>query len=279
MTLHLLHLPVRSRLLWQCARDSGLVTDHGSADLGYLMHGLFKRLAEKPPAPFDVQPGGGLMPVLAYSGGDIAAFRAEAEARRDEAGLAAIDWAHARSKPMPDLGTGHVLGFRVRVCPVVRIGRHHPRLQPGAEIDPYVALLQRRLGEHLPGEPDADPPPALRSAVVATLPPREAVYRDWLEARIGDAARLTAARLVAQRDATLWRKGTPKPGPAAQMYDRPRARHGRRAVIGRREAVFEGRLQVADAAAFAGLLARGVGRHRAFGFGMLLLRSVADAEG
>jgi hypothetical protein len=38
------------------------------------------------------------------------------------------------------------------------------------------------------------------------------------------------------------------------------------------DAVFKGQLQVGDATAFNRLLARGVGRHRAFGFGMLLLR-------
>lgn len=38
------------------------------------------------------------------------------------------------------------------------------------------------------------------------------------------------------------------------------------------EADFSGTLEVADPAGFAALLARGIGRHRAFGFGMLLLR-------
>ena len=38
------------------------------------------------------------------------------------------------------------------------------------------------------------------------------------------------------------------------------------------DAVLTGHLRVTDPAAFAHLLARGVGRHRAFGFGMLLLR-------
>ena len=38
------------------------------------------------------------------------------------------------------------------------------------------------------------------------------------------------------------------------------------------DADFSGVLEVIDPQAFAGLLARGVGRHRAFGFGMLLLR-------
>jgi CRISPR system Cascade subunit CasE len=39
------------------------------------------------------------------------------------------------------------------------------------------------------------------------------------------------------------------------------------------DATFTGLLAVGNPEAFAGLLARGIGRHRAFGFGMLLLRS------
>jgi CRISPR system Cascade subunit CasE len=38
------------------------------------------------------------------------------------------------------------------------------------------------------------------------------------------------------------------------------------------DAVMRGNLIVSDPAAFAQLLARGIGRHRAYGFGMLLLR-------
>jgi CRISPR system Cascade subunit CasE len=38
------------------------------------------------------------------------------------------------------------------------------------------------------------------------------------------------------------------------------------------DASFEGVLTVAEPGAFALLLARGIGRHRAFGFGMVLLR-------
>ena len=38
------------------------------------------------------------------------------------------------------------------------------------------------------------------------------------------------------------------------------------------DATLTGRLRVTDPTAFAHLLARGVGRHRAFGFGMLLLQ-------
>jgi len=38
------------------------------------------------------------------------------------------------------------------------------------------------------------------------------------------------------------------------------------------DAVFKGVLQIHDADAFNRLLRRGIGRHRAFGFGMLLLK-------
>jgi CRISPR system Cascade subunit CasE len=37
------------------------------------------------------------------------------------------------------------------------------------------------------------------------------------------------------------------------------------------DAVLRGRLQIEDGNGFARLVARGIGRHRAFGFGMLLL--------
>jgi len=42
--------------------------------------------------------------------------------------------------------------------------------------------------------------------------------------------------------------------------------------VERPDALFTGELTIRDAEAFARLLARGIGRHRAFGFGMLLLR-------
>jgi CRISPR system Cascade subunit CasE len=43
-------------------------------------------------------------------------------------------------------------------------------------------------------------------------------------------------------------------------------------VVAGPDVVLSGQLRVVDQQAFAHLVARGVGRHRAFGFGMLLLR-------
>jgi hypothetical protein len=114
----------------------------------------------------------------------------------------------------------------------------------------------------------------LKHEVVAAAPSRETVYRDWLCARIGAAAALGDTRLVSLRDARLWRRGEPGEGAAAQMHGRPRPRLGQRVAMGRREAVFEGVLEVRDVGSFRDLLAHGIGQHRAFGFGMLLLRPV-----
>jgi CRISPR system Cascade subunit CasE len=286
MSLHMLHLPIRPRELLACGREHRLVSDAGAVDLGYLVHALLTRaLGDRAPKPFDIQtaPAGerrvggppvsaGPLRVLAYGGADAATLRESAARFGDASAQAAIAWDDASSKPMPLFSTGQRLGFRVRICPILRVGKQHPRFTPGAEVDPYLALIARGVAERAAARPGASEA-TLKREVVDAAPPREAVYRDWLTDRIGPAAHVAYARLVSVRDARLWRRGTPGDGAAAAMHGHQRPRMGSRAAIGRREAVFEGMLEVADAALFRQLLARGVGRHRAFGFGMLLLRS------
>lgn len=286
MSLHMVHLPVRLREFMACGRGHRLVSDGWSADLGYLVHAFLARLlAEQAPKPFDVQdaPGTGealsldaqRLHVLAYADADHGTLADLARRQGDAQAVDAVDWARAGSKPMPAIAAGQRLGFRTRVCPVVRIGRHHPRFASNAEIDPYLAQVERQLAERELANPGTLSS-LLKAEVVAGLPSREAVYQDWLATRLGAAAALEDARLVLMRDARLWRKGQPGDGPTQRMHGHPRARQGARVVIGRREAVFEGTLQVGDAEGFRALLARGVGRHRAFGFGMVLLRPAGD---
>ena len=289
MTLHMLHLPIVPRMLMECGRQHGLLDDTRSVDLGYLVHSLFARLwQDSAPKPFDIQDhqAGGLpsdrdgagtnqsLSVLAYASYDMDTAQATARSCSDSQAIAAIAWDRARSKIVPELLPGQRAGFRVRVCPTVRIGKHHPSLAHGMEVDPYLALIERELAAR-GGAGDVERR-CLKPLVVAAAPEREAVYRDWLAARFADAVDMEAVRLTALRDARLWRRGAPRSGAASLMYQRPRARFRDRAVIGRREAVFEGTLQVIDAAGLHALLARGIGRHRAFGFGMLLLRPAAS---
>lgn len=91
-----------------------------------------------------------------------------------------------------------------------------------------------------------------------TLVDREDVYRQWLATELGrgGAARLPEARLVRFQRQRLARR------------DHAEARIAR---CERPDATFTGILEVTDVDAFAALLRRGLGRHRAFGFGMLLL--------
>jgi CRISPR system Cascade subunit CasE len=84
---------------------------------------------------------------------------------------------------------------------------------------------------------------------------RAEVYRRWLARQLGDACSLEDYSLDGFRNMRLLR----------------RAADGRRDFLAP-QALFAGILQVKNNEAFNTLLARGVGRHRAFGCGMLLLR-------
>ena len=88
---------------------------------------------------------------------------------------------------------------------------------------------------------------------------REAVYQDWLRERL---ARCGGATL---ESATL------------QSFQRTRAVRKQRARYSEGpDALMRGNLVVTDGEAFAELLSTGVGRHRAYGYGMLLLRPPAS---
>jgi CRISPR system Cascade subunit CasE len=89
---------------------------------------------------------------------------------------------------------------------------------------------------------------------------REAAYRDWLAAELArnHAATLAAGRLEGFQIGRLLRR--------TQGTER------RSAIVERPDALMGGELVVDDGPAFGQLLQRGLGRHRAFGFGMLLLR-------
>ena len=135
MSLVMLHLPVATRAVLAAGRGHRLVDGAWSVDPGYLLHALFARLfGNAAPKPFDIQESAGDMgetlPVLAYAAHDHRALATRASAN----GSDAVDWDRAGSKPMPAFAAGQALGFRVRVCPVLRVGKHHPRFAPGAEV-------------------------------------------------------------------------------------------------------------------------------------------------
>jgi CRISPR system Cascade subunit CasE len=82
---------------------------------------------------------------------------------------------------------------------------------------------------------------------------REKVYSDWLVSQFAGAARLETVRMEHFRFVSQYRRGI-------------------KVKLQRPQVSVRGVLQIEDSDRFSDLLARGIGRHRAFGYGMLLLR-------
>lgn len=246
--LHLLYLPLSSRRIAAFAKRYRAL----SSDQGYLVHGVLSAVfGEHAPKPFSIAGDTGeRLSVYAYAGRGLAALRDARDpfAPPDVDDL--IDWEAAAAKPMPALPAGMRLAFSVRVCPTVRLGRTPAGGKTsGAEIDAYLAAIDK--WEEAGGEPQAKPV-------------RDEVYLDWFRAALERAGgvELESLRLAAFQLEDLMRKSGNRGDagrPSTELRRHPAA-------------TMEGVLRVTEAQSFARLLARGVGRHRAFGFGMLMLR-------
>lgn len=213
----------------------------GGDDLGYALHTLLvAAFGDAAPKPF--RHFGDVRGLLAYSSQDADALQLAAEtASPDVHATLGLERFATRSFPT-EWAAGRRLGFELRVRPVLRTN-------DGRERDVFLAEIDKR------GAADAD----------AELS-REAVYAEWLSRELarGEAASVERLRLEGFQLTASVRKG--------------RATEGRRPArrVAGPDALFSGELTVGDPAGFAALLARGVGRHRAFGFGMLLVRPPAS---
>lgn len=159
------------------------------------------------------------------------------------------------SKEIPAIPAGRRVGFRVRVCPIVR-SKHTREGEPAPRV---------KKGRVVSREMDAFVH-ALRLAPEGARPTREDVYCRWLGEQLArdGAATLERAAMAEFRQDEARRHTHPK-------GDEPRKTER----LLRPNAVIEGALVVKDEDAFRALLARGVGRHRAYGFGMLVIEAMA----
>lgn len=250
--LHMAQLDLDVSHLMGVARDRGWSGRHLRwDDLGYLVHQQLAALFQgASPQPFRaVAQRGRWLTVLGYTSAEDEQLRRHADEFGPPAERQACRLDALRTKPMPSslFQAGRQLGFEVRVCPVVRLARAvsttwcgRPRtFRAGAELDAYLC---RR---YLHGEENS----------------REDVYVDWLRHRLAGAAGLHDARLSAFRRVRTLRQGR-------------RNGNGKRkpTVSERPDALITGTLEVQEPDPFRALMSRGIGRHRAFGFGMLLLR-------
>ena len=209
-------------------------------DPDHAMHCLLKEcFGEFAPKPFRfIEPRNGTLGVLyGYGTAEASVLKEATVVYADPLQCRIIPPHMLESKLMPsDWREGKRLGFETRIRPIVRCGRGSDR--PGKERDAYQA------------EAKTHPKGGMRRS-------REQVYTDWLSTqmeRIGGAAlESDKTHLVSfQRSRTSRKLHT-------RYSEGP-------------DALMRGTLTIADSQAFANLLARGIGRHRAYGYGMLLLR-------
>lgn len=240
--LRLASLPLDLRTLrrWAAVRD--LAQDEGRA----LHHLLAETFGKGRLQPFRVMaaPGAARASLYAYARADAPDLQQVARECALPDALAACDVTRLATKTMPESWkTGRRLAFDLRVRPTRRLDKPAGSLPKGAEVDAYLVEALRRF-------PVGRPPPEERIT-------REEVYLQWLRERLQDAARVDAARIVKFERRKALRGSTEREGP---------------------EVVWHGELTVLDGSAFSARLASGVGRHAAYGFGMLLLRPAGTED-
>lgn len=229
--------------LFELARRRHLPTHE--VDLGYLVHcALGELFGTGAPKPFlVVDDRGPFVKVFGYAAQSQEALARDAATFAEPAVHAICEAGTHASKALPPFETGQKLGYEVRALAVVRLGRGATKREPGSEADAFLAAVSK-VGPDVKVD-------------------REAVYRDWFRAQLDRHAGARVSESGVQVAAIE----------RVRLTRRTQAAEGREAHRTEQPAVtFRGTLEVTDPAAFRALLARGIGRHRSFGFGMLTLR-------
>lgn len=242
MTLHLIELPLdlRDINVWTGGRDLG----GGDIDEGLVLHHLLGEVfgpAILQPFRLMVGPRARSATLYAYAAADAETLRAAARLTMTpgQAGVVPLDRLRSIPRPPSSWSQGQRLGFDLRLRPVIRL---HAGLAGRTEAGEAVTFGKG-------AEIDAFLARCLRGETVT----REAAYLDWLAERLAPAATLErdTTRLAGFRRRRIVRDGRRLDGP---------------------EAIVHGTITIGDPVAFAAALASGIGRHRAYGYGMLLLR-------
>jgi CRISPR system Cascade subunit CasE len=244
--LYLIRLPILLPALHRWAGERGIGwTAEGceintSFDEGRALHHLLSESFGKgvlQPFRLFAAPGKNQANLYAYSSLDKSELAETLRACALPEVLSICNPAALEVKEMPeDWREGRRLGFETRLRPVRRLLKPCGKFPKGAEVDVFLVEALRRFPEK---PPEAD---ELK---------REDVYRQWLAERLGGAVELESVRL--------------------ERFSRHRAARTGRANQGP-DALMRGDLIVRDPTLFAERLAKGVGRHTAYGFGMLLIR-------
>ena len=261
MTLHLIQAPLDMRKFSRWTGNRGLMR-RGTFDAGYAFHIFLSAMFGKgvlQPFRLFASERRASAALYGYADVDVTELRHTADAVAPPDCLDVLAPERMRSKRMPShFERARRLGFDLRLRPVRRLRRDLADAQlghslskgaevnafrKGAEVDAFRVEVIRRFPS---GWTDSD-----EAAAKAGIT-RESVYAEWLSERFGDAVAVEQCRLVA--------------------INRTRAVRGSSGASEGPDAILQGTLAVANEETFAGMLRNGVGRHRAYGYGMLLLR-------
>lgn len=237
MTTHLLRFDPDMKLAaaWMAAEG---VAPGRNCDDGYGWHAMLRAaFGESAPSPFRlVVRRGRPIQLLAYSSPNAAELQAHAQAYADPRVYAALGIDALASKPMPRFEIDRPLGFSLLMRPVVRTDREGDR-KKSRELDAYV---------HARSQGDARD--------------RAVIYMDWVRKQLlTRGAEVLHVRIDGMESVNVARRS------ATALGNRPF-----RSISGHSVA-FVGNLYVRDEEHFIEAISKGIGRHRAFGYGMLLL--------
>jgi len=260
-SLYLARLPVSLPALarWAASRNYGWTSYRNrygrESDAGFDEGRAVHHLLTETFGPGELQPfrmmassRGKLGYIYAYSKADAAMLQESAQAYALPEIDSICNLSQIMTKVVPDnWRSGRRLGFEIRVRPVKRLMKPlsdagGKPFAKGAEVDAFVIEALRRFPEASSTEDN----------MLKAGRAREMVYADWLSERLDGAATL-------------------EPGVRLAHFLRRRAARTRVAPEGP-DATLQGNLIVSDPVRFQQLLANGLGRHKAYGYGMLLLR-------
>ena len=227
----------------------------GMFDEGFALHILLSELFGKSELqPFRlIAPKRGRMATLyAYTDVDLETLQETARLTGTPDNIKVLNPENILSKPMPtEFEPGQRLGFNLKMRPTRRIAKAIPApdgknsLAKGSEVDAFLLNVWRYFPD---GKDNVD------VSAKAAGETREKVYIAWLAERLEGTAAIeeNQSRLVSfQRSRALRGDGLGPEGP---------------------DVTLDGTLIVGDAEKFSTQIRGGVGRHKAYGYGMLLLR-------
>jgi CRISPR system Cascade subunit CasE len=233
-----------ARRLTEVGKMLGLPLDR--VDENYLVHcALGELFGDDAPKPFSVEgrsEDGRRLRVLGYATKSDESLERAANTYASPAIHKACNWDEFDSKPMPtSFAPGTRLGFELHACPVQRMSSDGPKWSEGSEVDAFLVECWEVDDEDV----DVD---------------RGDVYESWLKG------------YFERRGGASVERATMKTFSLEKFFRRTQGSDRKGVTFTRPATTLAGELEVTDSETFAEILRGGIGRHKAFGFGMLKLR-------